>query len=196
LPIELFPRPALRASRRSLRLASLFGRHIATPLGLRKVTGSESDILAGSAGITRFAMWLPERVPVGFAIRGVDVAPYSKDIATIRLSHRDGRSFEVSERKSWLPLAEELTTAGVPFDRVPHVTPPIYLMHGKYGGEPIDLSFWNSRRALVFELGEIRVECREVVGRGPGLSALIRFAASAHRRWSETGLVRTEKGDR
>lgn len=136
-----------------------------------------------AAGNARFAAWRPAKVPVGFTVVGVDVVPYSKDVVTIRLSGPGTRALEISQRLAWLPLKEELETAGVPFDRVPG-SRPIYLMHGKYGGEPIDLSFWSTRHALVFQRGEVRVECREMVGGGPGLSALVRFARSAFQQLS------------
>lgn len=91
-------------------------------------------------------------------------------------SAADGRSFELVQRARWLPLIEELTAARIPFERIRTVSPPLYVVNGKYGGEPIDGAFWNTRRALQLELGDLSLELREVVGRGPGLSALIHFA--------------------
>jgi hypothetical protein len=184
---------SVRRSRSALRIAGLIGRHVAFPLGLRTLSGSERSSVATAAGEARFDAWVPRSVPTGFSVVAVDLARFSRDVLTIGLCDRAGRAMEVSQRENWLPLAEELATAGVPFDAVPGLN-GVFLMHGKYGGEPIDLSFWNSRRALVFERGKLRIECREVIGRGPGLSALIRFAAAASREFQNNSKAWKPKG--
>lgn len=191
IPAETVTPTALRHSRRALWLAALFGRHLAFPFGLRTASVAERRQIEAAAGDARFDPWCPLSLPVGFSVEGVDVVPYSRDVMTIRLADGHGRALEISQRAAWLPLEEELVTAGVPFDRVPG-SRPIYLMHGKYGGEPIDLSFWSTRHALVVERRGVRIECREMIGRGPGLSALIRLACSALRH-SRGGTVTTSK---
>jgi hypothetical protein len=164
-------------SRRAALVAGLLGqRFVAAFSSLRPVTPEERDLVQGAENQPAFATWLPDRVPSGFAIEAAEVAPFSRDVLTITLRDGSGRSFEIAERRRWLPLEEELATAAVPYDRVPGVASRLFLVHGKYGGEPIDLSFWSTRRGLFFERGDLVIELREVIGRGPGLATLIRFA--------------------
>jgi len=177
LPTDVLNPVSRRRSLRSLWAAALVGRHF---VRLRSVSPAEQELVSAAASEARFPAWMPAMVPAGFAIVRADLVPYSRDVLTLRLS-QGAREFEAAQRRRWLPLDEELTTAGLPFDRVPISPAPLYLVHGKHGGEPIDMSFWSTRRALVFEVGDIRVELREVVGRGPGLAALIRFAENAAR---------------
>jgi hypothetical protein len=174
-------RPRDRArSRRAALTASWLGQHFYAALkGLRTISSEERQLLALPGKQPAFAAWIPERVPAGFAVVGVDVAPFSRDVLTISLRGEGGRCFEIAQRRRWLPLEEELTTAAVPFDRLPGAGARCYLVHGKYGGEPIDVSFWSTRRGLIFEHGEVVVEFREVVGLGPGLAALVHFATAA-----------------
>ncbi len=191
LPSELLSPGSRRQSVRALWVAATAGRHFA---GLRPITKSEHAIAAEAAAAARFAAWIPTEVPSGFSIVGADLVPYGRDVLTMRLS-REAREFEIAQRRRWLPIDEELSTASLPFDIVPLAPGPLYLVHGKHGGEPIDLSFWSTRRALVFERGDLRIECREVVGRGPGLSALIRFAAHTIRNSQAPGLDLNKLGE-
>jgi hypothetical protein len=178
-PLGAIGAPAHARSRRTALLAGRIGRHLAAVRGLRGISASERQVLADVVAQARFRAWAPDRVPAGFFVRGADVASYSRDVVTFALSDGGRRSFEIAQRVRWMPLLDELNAAGVPFDRVAGISPPLYLVHGKYGGEPIDRSFWSTRRGLHFECGDLSVEFREVIGTGPGLWALVHFATSS-----------------
>jgi hypothetical protein len=164
-------------SRRAAVVAGFLGQRLVAVFSrLRPVTPGERNLVRSAENQPAFAAWIPDRAPSGFAIEAAEVAPFSRDVLTITLRDAGGRNFEIAERRRWLPLEEELATAAVPYDRVPGVASQLFLVHGKYGGEPIDLSFWSTRRGLFFERGDLVIEFREVIRRGPGLATLIRFA--------------------
>lgn len=180
------PRPVDRMAKRTLRsagfrvhvagLVSLLGRRRA---GLRTLSKDESDLLRDGAAQASFPMWRLPRLLPGFVIAGCKIAPYSRDAATIMAEAGSGRRFEITQRRSWLPVADELAAARLPFHRVPFARGNLYVVHGRHGGEPIDHAYWSSRQSVHFERGGLTLELREVRGQGPGLTTLIRFA-----RWA------------
>jgi hypothetical protein len=157
------------------------------------VTPEERDLVQSAENKPAFAAWVPDQAPSGFVIRAAEVPSFGRDVLTITLRDASGRSFEIAERRRWLPMEEELATAAVPYDRVPGVASRLFLVHGKYGGEPIDLSFWSTRRGLFFERGDLVIEFREVIGRGPGLATLIRLAEASQDQKTRAG-ARNPKG--
>ena len=178
LPVDLVPPRARVSARRHALYAGLVGRHLAALRTVRKLDPDEVVIVSEAAAKARFTPWACDLALAGFRLATAELAPYSRDVVTLAFSAGDGRSFELVQRSRWLPLIEELTAACIPFERIPTVSPPLYVVNGKYGGEPIDGAFWSTRRAIQFELSDLSLELREVIGRGPGLSALIRFATA------------------
>jgi hypothetical protein len=144
---------------------------------LRTLAPPEIERISQMATGAAFQVWQPEAAPDGFSVVGVEVAPYSRDALTIVLADNRGRSFEIMQRRQWLPIAEELTTARLPFHRVPFVSCPLFAVHGRHGGEPIDHAYWTSRQSVHIEQNGLVLEFREVKGQGPGFATLIHYAA-------------------
>jgi hypothetical protein len=127
----------------------------------------------------RFRPLIPEQAPRGYRLVAIDVVPGCADLLTTVYRAANGNSFGVSQRPQWLPLGEELRLARVPATAVRCGSLRMFVVHGVYTGEPIDHAYSTRyRRSLAIELGELVVELREVMGRGPGLRGLIAMAAA------------------
>ena len=68
----------------------------------------------------------------------------------------------IEQRKAWLPLEEEVTSARVPFTRIKVKGSDCYIIFGFYGGEPIDHDYWFNQLSITFEIEGIVVELREI----------------------------------
>jgi hypothetical protein len=175
LPVDTLRYTELFRSRAGAIVAGLLGRHFVFD-PMRALNEKEQQILAACAQRAAFSMLQSFPVPRDFRVVAADAVTGGRDAAIIRLEAR-GCWFELSQRARWLDLREELTLAGVPFTKVPGFNVPIFVVHGRYGGEPIDHSYWISRHAVILEHREVRLELRETIGTGPGLSILLRCAA-------------------
>ena len=159
-----------------VHISALMASLIPSCAPLREVTEAEACILKDFASQASFDMWCPNRIPAGFGISAVQIAPYSRDSATITLSGPQSKRFEIAQRRSWISLAEELLTARLPYHQVPYASGALYVVHGRHGGEPIDHAYWATRHSLHFELRDLSIEFREIRGLGPGLPVLLRLA--------------------
>ena len=86
----------------------------------------------------------------------------------------------MEQRKAWLPLEEEVTSARVPFARIKAKGNDCYIIFGFYGGEPIDHAYWFNQISIAFEVGGVVVELREIKTkkRGIRLWATLHFVRS------------------
>lgn len=175
VPVHVMRWSELLRLRASVMLTGVLGRHLAIK-PLRFPDSIEQQMLARCAERAAFPMLQFFRMPKDFRIVAAENVAGGRDAVNIRLEDGRRRWFELSQRLGWLNLLEELTIAGVPFTRVPTVSTPVFVVHGRYGGEPIDHSYWGSRRAVVLEYAGLRMEVRETIGAGPGLAALVRCA--------------------
>jgi hypothetical protein len=115
-----------------------------------------------------------------FVLCRCEAVPGLRDLVTLcfRAAHEPSTAGAVSlsQREAWLPLHEELELARVPFTRVRDGGDECYLVHGVYGGEPIDHAYWcSTQRSLTFEVNGIVCELRSEAGRGPGLATMLSF---------------------
>jgi hypothetical protein len=149
---------------------------------MRDLTGDERRILEDARSRVDFAFVTIDCGLQGFQLVSCESVPGYRDIVTLNFRAADEPSIadkviSLTQRKGWLALHEELTLAHVPFTRMRDGRRECYLVHGLYGGEPIDHAFWYwTRHSLTFEAGGIVCELREEIGRGPGLAALLAFA--------------------
>ena len=75
----------------------------------------------------------------------------------------------MEQRKAWLRLDEEVTTARVPFARIKVRGNDCYTIFGFYGGEPIDHAYWFNQLSIAFEVGDVVVELREIKTKRRGI---------------------------
>jgi hypothetical protein len=149
---------------------------------MRDLTGDERRILEDARSRVEFAFVTIDRGLRGFQLSSCESVPGYRDVVTLNFRAADEPSIadnaiSLTQRKGWLPLHEELTLAHVPFTRMRDGRGECYLVHGVYGGEPIDHAYWYwTQHSLTFEVGGIVCELREEIGRGPGLATLLAFA--------------------
>ncbi len=146
---------------------------------LSDVDRPQALLLSECSKRLRIDITRPRRVPRGFAIVSAEPATSIGDSVILKVSSSNGkREFEIAQRGRWLPLAEELATAKIPYSRVPlgWGGKEAFVLHGRFGGEPIDHSFWMTRQAVLFESGSIVVELRETRGKGLGLLLMLGYA--------------------
>lgn len=125
----------------------------------------------------RFWPLVPAAVARGYRLAGAECIPHCTDLLTLVYDAGCGKSFRLSQRQKWLPLAEELRVARVPATPVRCGSVRMFVVHGVYTGEPIDHAYSaRHRRSVAIELGETIAELREVIGQGPGLPGLIAMA--------------------
>jgi hypothetical protein len=135
-------------------------------------------------------------VPEGYRLQGYEAAPGSNTLITLNFAAATGRSFQISQRQGWLPLDEELEVARVPFTPLGPSRRRLYVVHGLYGGEPIDHTFWAAtRRSVAVEIDGLVVEVREITGTGPGLRNLLHIAAGMDRGNARHGAADTLEGE-
>ena len=86
----------------------------------------------------------------------------------------------MEQRKAWLPLEEEVTSARVPFARIKVKGNDCYIIFGFYGGEPIDHAYWFNQLSIAFEIEGVVVELREIKTkqRGIKLWVILQFVRS------------------
>ena len=176
-PVDMMSTLDRRLAGLRVYFSALVSSFFPTRLPLRDVSDAEMCILKDCSVQVTFDMWCPNRLPAGFGISAVNIAPYSGDSSTITLLGPQSKKFEIAQRRSWLPLAEELLTARLPYHQVPYASENLYVVHGRHGGEPIDHAYWATRQSLHFELGGLSIEFREIRGLGPGLPMLINLAS-------------------
>ena len=138
-------------------------------------------------GSTRPSTVSVDCAPGGFVLCRCESVPGLSDLVTLYFRPADepstaDRAVSLSQRKAWLPLREELELARVPFTQVRDGGEECYLVHGVYGGEPIDHAYWYwTQRSLTFEVDGIVCELRSEAGRGPGLAAMLAFVRRIER---------------
>jgi hypothetical protein len=182
LPSAFFSKNQLLARGIGAFVAGAIGGHFSSLCRLMPLGASQTSVLEGCAKKLRFEMWRPDNVPAGYRIVSATPSTTIGDAVIIELrGQTQWQAFEIAQRERWLPIDEQLSTAGVPFTRVPGTERRIFIVHGRYGGEPIDRAFWTTRQAVMFEHGELIVEFREVRGLGPGVRALVHYACASLR---------------
>jgi hypothetical protein len=157
---------------------------------LRPLREEERSAVMTGCAPAAFPALMPCRTISGFRLVGCQVSPGPGDVVDLAFEDGRGRAFTLSQRRRWLPLAQELALSGVGFTSLRRHGTVLYLVHGSYGGEPIDHSFWaDTRRGLVCERDDVILEFREIVGRGPGLARLllVAWAVAAHRQKAPPG---------
>ena len=75
----------------------------------------------------------------------------------------------MEQRKTWLRLDEEVTSARVPFARIKVRGNDCYIIFGFYGGEPIDHAYWFNQLSIAFEVEDVVVELREIKTKQKGM---------------------------
>ena len=171
----------LRRSRFGLALARIALHRPLTwlfPLSRLKSV-SERKLIDAAQGAVEFQLLRPSMTPLGYRLAHLDLVPGCRDLATfVFLGPRD-RSFVLSQRPCYVPLTAELELAHQPFTTLSYQGRTLHVVHGAYGGEPIDGSFWvSTRRSLAWEQKGLICEVRQVLGRSPRLTSLLRFAMS------------------
>lgn len=151
------------------------GRHLVR-LQLRPLGVDEARLQEHARRQAAFPARGVETCLLDYVLMRAEVIPYSKDLMTLVFQRSDGKRFELSERPAWIAVYDQLKAAQVPFTKVATRSFSFHVVHGRYGGEPIDRSFWSTRRALLWEREGIVFELREVIGRGPGLATLMALA--------------------
>ncbi len=127
----------------------------------------------------QFPIAVPRWMPAGYGLSALSCVSGGGGLLTLVFAANGGREFQISQRQRWLPLEEEMKAARVPVTRLRLLGRRLYVVHGTYGGEPIDHSFWpTTRRSVACEVGDVLVELREIAGGGPGLRDLLSVAAS------------------
>jgi hypothetical protein len=168
----------------------------------RLLDAGEREILDEVTREVSFRTVSLDCAPNGFVLCRCETVPNMSDLVTLlfRASSEpstDCRAMSLSQRKAWLPLLEELELARVPFTRVRDGGTECYLVHGVYGGEPIDHAYWCwTQRSLAFEINGIVCELRGDAAHGPGLATMLAFVRKIERAteaaWSSqdaTGLA-------
>ena len=144
----------------------------------RELDGAERVILEQARQEAGFRTVSVGCAPEGFVLWRCESVPGQSDLVTLYFRAGDepsiaDRAVSLSQRKGWLPLREELELARVPFTRI-RDGDECYLVHGVYGGEPIDHAYWCwTQRSLAFEVDGIVCELRSEAGRGPGLTTML-----------------------
>jgi hypothetical protein len=119
-------------------------------------------------------LWTPRK----YQISGLTEIEGSPNIAMFVFQSKTGNEFSLEQRRAWLPLDEEVTLSRAPFIKTRVGGTDCYLIHGFYGGEPIDHAYWFSLLSIVFEVNGIVFELREKPRRGPGLLKLLQLVRS------------------
>lgn len=178
-PIEIVSLATRRFAMVRAVITACISRLVPLRRSLSDVDRSQALLLSECSKRLRIDITRPLRVPRGFAIVSAEPATSIGDSVILKVSSNNGeREFEIAQRGQWLPLAEELATAKIPYSRVPlgWGGKEAFVLHGRFGGEPIDHSFWMSRQAVLFESGNIVVELRETRGKGLGLLLMLGYA--------------------
>lgn len=81
----------------------------------------------------------------------------------------------MEQRKAWLPLEEEVTSARVPFARIKVKGNDCCIIFGFYGGEPIDHAYWFNQLSIAFEIEGVVVELREIKTKQRGIKLWVIF---------------------
>ena len=148
---------------------------------LRKVTtDSELALIEEACRTAHFDVVRPLRIPRGYTISGLAEIPGSPEIARFVFRNEAGDQFLMEQRKAWLPLEEEVTSARVPFARIKVKGNDCYIIFGFYGGEPIDQAYWFNQLSIAFEIEGVVVELREIKTkqRGIKLWVILQFVRS------------------
>jgi hypothetical protein len=120
---------------------------------------------------------IPAQVLRGYRLAAAERVPGCTDLLMLVYQAECGRRFSVSQRPTWLPLADELRLARVPATPVRCGSVPMFVVHGVYTDEPIDHAYSaRHRRSVAIEVADLAIELREVTGRGPGLRGLLAMA--------------------
>lgn len=148
---------------------------------LRKITeDTELAFIEEACGAADFDVVRPLKSPRGYVIAGLAEIPGSPEIARFVFRNEAGDQFLMEQRKAWLRLEEEVTSARVPFTRIKVSGNDCYIIFGFYGGEPIDHAYWFNQLSIAFEVGSIVVELREIKmnQRGIKLWVILHFIRS------------------
>ena len=148
---------------------------------LRSVTAEpELQFIEEASNRADFRIVRPLRVPRGYRIADLAEIPGSPEITTFVFRSESGEQFSMEQRKSWLPLEEEIESARVPFAKVEVEGNDCYLVSGYYGGEPIDHAYWFSRLSIAFEVADVVVELRDISTRRAGRKLWIFLCFAAY----------------
>ena len=130
---------------------------------LRKVSeDAELALIEEACKTAGFDVVRPLRIPRGYTIAGLAEIPGSLEIARFVFRNEAGEQFLMEQRKAWLRLEEEVTSARVPFTRIKVRGNDCYIIFGFYGGEPIDHAYWFNQLSIAFEVEDVVVELREI----------------------------------
>jgi len=139
----------------------------------------EHELIGAAQAAVDFQLLRPSMIPRGYRLAHLDLVPGCRDLATLVFLGPGERSFVLSQRPRYMPLTAELELAHQPFTTLSYQGWTLHVVHGAYGGEPIDRSFWvSTRRSLAWEGKGLICEVRQVLGRSPRLTSLVRFAMS------------------
>jgi hypothetical protein len=157
---------------------------------LRRAAADDAALLADAQRHLAFPLLAPTHVPAGYRLDGVETVPHCDDLLTLTYQAEPGKSFCLSQRKQWLPLAEELKLARVAHTAVKCGSVRVFLVHGVHVGEPIDHSYSaRYRRSVAVETGGLVCELREIICQGPGLRSLIALARALAQQSGEAESV-------
>jgi|ETNmetMinimDraft_26_1059896.scaffolds.fasta_scaffold98958_2 hypothetical protein len=142
----------------------------------RKVlTVAELAWIDKASNAVDFHIIRPLCAPRDYQISSLTEIAGSPNIATFVFQSKTGNEFTLEQRRTWLPLEEEVTLSRAPFLKTRVAGTDCYVIHGFYGGEPIDHAYWFNLRSIVFEISEIVLELREKPREGPGLFKLLQL---------------------
>jgi hypothetical protein len=142
----------------------------------RKVsTVAELAWIDKASNATDFQIVRPLWAPREYKISSLTEIAGSPNIAMFVFRSKTGDEFSLEQRRAWLPLEEEVTLSRAPFVKTRVGGTDCYVIHGLYGGEPIDHAYWLNVRAITFEINDIVFELREETRQGPGLFKLLQF---------------------
>lgn len=143
---------------------------------LRKVTtDSELALIEEACRTAHFDVVRPLRIPRGYTISGLAEIPGSPEITRFVFRNEAGDQFLMEQRKAWLPLEEEVTSARVPLARIKVKGNDCYIIFGFYGGEPIDHAYWFNQLSIAFEIEGVVVELREIKTKKRGIKLWVIF---------------------
>ncbi|MDD9993956.1 MAG: hypothetical protein OXP75_19335 [Rhodospirillales bacterium] len=130
---------------------------------LRKISADpELALIEEACRTADFDVVRPLRIPRGYTISDLDEIPGSPEIVRFVLRNEAGDQFLMEQRKAWLPLEEEVTSARVPFTRIKVKGSDCYVIFGFYGGEPIDHAYWFNQLSMALEIEGVVVELQEI----------------------------------
>lgn len=150
-------------------------KSLTTARGVRRTTPEEHRIAAALADDAGLRPQLPTLLPSGYHLVGAAAFASGGGVEFSFRSVDGERSFRLTQRAWFVPLAEELRITDLPHTRIPFSRNDVYVIHGECYEEPIDDGFWHSTRwAIAWQHGPLITQIRCVRDRGPSAPTLIR----------------------